>query len=283
MKVIDSIADMRAAMASQDGAAFVPTMGSLHAGHLSLLRIAARHGRPIVASLFVNRLQFGPGEDFERYPRSFERDLEMLAGAGCDLVFAPREAELYPEPQACFVQPRAALADMLEGRFRPGFFVGVCTVVLKLFNVVRPRFAVFGKKDYQQLLVVRDLVAQLALPIEILDGETVRESGGFALSSRNAYLDERERAEAPRLQSVLQGIDAAIRRGERDWARLERDAVRTLAEHGWNVDYVAIRRRADLGEPRAGDVLVALAAAKLGRTRLIDNLEIADQARRVTA
>jgi len=283
MKVIDSIADMRAAMASQDGAAFVPTMGSLHAGHLSLLRIAARHGRPIVASLFVNRLQFGPGEDFERYPRSFERDLEMLAGAGCDLVFAPREAELYPEPQACFVQPRAALADMLEGRFRPGFFVGVCTVVLKLFNVVRPRFAVFGKKDYQQLLVVRDMVAQLALPIEILDGETVRESGGFALSSRNAYLDERERAEAPRLQSVLQGIDAAIRRGERDWARLERDAVRTLAEHGWNVDYVAIRRRADLGEPRAGDVLVALAAAKLGRTRLIDNLEIADQARRVTA
>ncbi|HUY84168.1 MAG TPA: pantoate--beta-alanine ligase [Steroidobacteraceae bacterium] len=283
MKVIDSIADMRAAMASQDGAAFVPTMGSLHAGHLSLLRIAARHGRPIVASLFVNRLQFGPGEDFERYPRSFERDLEMLAGAGCDLVFAPREAELYPEPQACFVQPRAALADMLEGRFRPGFFVGVCTVVLKLFNVVRPRFAVFGKKDYQQLLVVRDMVAQLALPIEILDGETVRESGGFALSSRNAYLDERERAEAPRLQSVLQGIDAAIRRGERDWAQLERDAVRTLAEHGWNVDYVAIRRRADLGEPRAGDVLVALAAAKLGRTRLIDNLEIADQARRVTA
>ncbi len=283
MKVIDSIADMRAAMASHGGAALVPTMGNLHAGHLSLLRIAALHGRPVVASLFVTRLQFGPGEDFERYPRTFERDLELLAGVGCDFVFAPREAELYPEPQACFVQPRAALADSLEGRFRPGFFVGVCTVVLKLFNAIGPRFAVFGKKDYQQLLVVRDMVAQLALPIEILDGETVREGGGLALSSRNVYLDERERAEAPRLQAVLRDIDVAMRRGERDWSRLENDAARALAERGWNVDYVAIRRRTDLGEPRPGDALVALAAARRGRTRLIDNLEIVDQARRAGA
>ncbi len=279
MKVIERIADMRAALAPHDSAAFVPTMGNLHAGHLSLVRIAAERGRPVIASIFVNRLQFGPNDDFARYPRTFERDVELLESAGCDYVFAPTESELYPEPQVCFVHPRAALADTLEGQFRPGFFIGVCTVVLKLFNAVRPRVAVFGKKDYQQLLVVRDMVAQLALPVDILAGETVREAGGLALSSRNAYLDERERAESPRLSAVLSGVEQAIHGGSTDWARLEAAAAAELVAHGWQVDYVAVRRRADLGEPRAGTALVVLGAARLGRTRLIDNREIVDPAR----
>ena len=279
MKVIERIADLRAALAPHDSVALVPTMGNLHAGHLSLVRIAADRGRPVIASIFVNRLQFGPNDDFERYPRTFERDVELLERAGCDYVFAPTESDLYPEPQVCFVHPRAALADVLEGRFRPGFFVGVCTVVLKLFNAVRPRVAVFGKKDYQQLLVVRDMVAQLALPIDVLAGETVREAGGLALSSRNAYLDDRERAEAPRLSAVLARIERSIRAGSTDWARLEADAAADLAAHGWQVDYVTVRRCADLGEPRPGTPLVALAAAKLGSTRLIDNREIVDPAR----
>ena len=279
MKVIERIAELRAALAPGDPAAFVPTMGNLHAGHLSLVRIAAEHGGPVIASIFVNRLQFGPSDDFERYPRTFERDVELLARAGCDYVFAPTESDLYPEPQVCFVHPRAALADTLEGRFRPGFFVGVCTVVLKLFNAVRPHVAVFGKKDYQQLLVVRDMVAQLALPVRILAGETVRETGGLALSSRNVYLDPRERAEAPRLSAVLQRIEQSINAGSTDWTRLEEAAAAELAAHGWRVDYVAVRRCTDLGEPRAGSPLVALAAARLGHTRLIDNREIVDPAR----
>jgi len=279
VKVIERIADLRAALAGRDRAALVPTMGNLHAGHLSLVRIAAAQGTPVVASIFVNRLQFGPDEDFARYPRTIERDLAMLAQSGCDIVFTPREADLYPEPQACFVQPRAALADGLEGRFRPGFFVGVCTVVLKLINAVQPRSAVFGKKDYQQLLVVRDMVAQLSLPVEILAAETIRGSEGLALSSRNAYLGDTERREAPRLHAALRDIDTAARAGTRDWAALERRAEAGLAAHGWQVDYVGIRRRDNLGEPRDGIPLVALAAATLGSTRLIDNLEIADQPR----
>ena len=279
MKVIERIADLRAALEPHDSPALVPTMGNLHAGHLSLVAIAGGRGRPVVASIFVNRLQFGPQDDFDRYPRTFERDVELLESAGCDYVFAPTESDLYPQPQACFVQPRTALADTLEGRFRPGFFVGVCTVVLKLFNAVQPRVAVFGKKDYQQLLVVRDMVAQLALPVDIVAGETVREAGGLALSSRNAYLDARERAEAPRLAAVLQAVEQAIHAGSTDWPRLEADAAAELAAHGWQVDYVAVRRCADLGEPRAGEPLVALGAAKLGGTRLIDNREIVDPAR----
>lgn len=279
MKVIERIADLRAALAPHGSPALVPTMGNLHAGHLSLVAIAGERGRPVVASIFVNRLQFGPQDDFDRYPRTFERDVELLESTGCDYVFAPTESDLYPQPQACFVQPRTALADTLEGRFRPGFFVGVCTVVLKLFNAVQPRVAVFGKKDYQQLLVVRDMVAQLALPVDIVAGETVREAGGLALSSRNAYLDARERAEAPRLAAVLRGVEQAIRAGSTDWPRLEADAAAELAAHGWQVDYVAVRRCTDLGEPRAGEPLVALGAAKLGGTRLIDNREIVDPAR----
>lgn len=277
MKVIERIADLRSALAGPTRPSLVPTMGNLHAGHLSLVRIAAAHRAPVVASIFVNRLQFGPNEDFERYPRTFERDLAMLEDCGCDIVFAPRETDLFPQPQACFVQPRAALADTLEGRFRPGFFVGVCTVVLKLFNAVQPRLAVFGKKDYQQLLIVRDMVGQFALPIEVLAAETIREGEGLALSSRNSYLGDSERREAPQLSAALREIDAAIRGGERDWTLLERRAAANLSERGWQVDYVSIRRRSDLGDPREGEPLVALGAAKLGGTRLIDNLELADQ------
>ena len=274
MRVIHTIAELRQALAGTTGIAFVPTMGNLHAGHLSLIERAKAAGGPVVASIFVNRLQFAPHEDFDTYPRTLERDCELLRGAGCNFVFAPNEAELYPEPQAYTVQPPPALADMLEGHFRPGFFTGVCTVVLKLFNCVQPRFAVFGKKDYQQLMVIRRMVRQLALPIEIVAGETTRAEDGLALSSRNGYLDAEQRSEAATLSRLLKAIVDDVRRGRRDWPVLEDAALRTLEARGWKPDYVAIRRRADLGEPLTGDALVVVAAAKRGATRLIDNLEL---------
>jgi pantoate--beta-alanine ligase len=249
-------------------------MGNLHAGHLSLIERAREAGGPVVASIFVNRLQFAPHEDFATYPRTFERDCELLRGVGCNFVFAPDEAELYPEPQGYTVRPPAALADILEGHFRPGFFTGVCTVVLKLFNCVQPRVAVFGKKDYQQLMVIRQMVRQLALPIEIVAGETTRAEDGLALSSRNGYLDAAQRAEAVALSRELKGMADALRRGRRDWSALEDAAMQALTERGWRPDYVAIRRRADLAPPTRGDALVVLAAARLGATRLIDNLEL---------
>jgi pantoate--beta-alanine ligase len=200
MKIVHTIAELRAAVAAGSRApAFVPTMGNLHAGHLALVRHAREAGGPVVASIFVNRLQFAPHEDFDSYPRTLEQDAAALREAGCDLLFAPDEAELYPEPQGVKVHPDPALADVLEGAFRPGFFVGVCTVVAKLFNIVQPRLAVFGKKDYQQLMVVRQMVRQLALPVQVLGHETARAEDGLALSSRNGYLSAAERAEAPAL------------------------------------------------------------------------------------
>jgi pantoate--beta-alanine ligase len=274
MRVIHTIAELRQMLAGGTRTAFVPTMGNLHAGHLSLIERAKAAGGPVVASIFVNRLQFAPHEDFATYPRTLERDCELLRGAGCNFVFAPSEAELYPEPQAYTVQPPAALADILEGQFRPGFFTGVCTVVLKLFNCVQPRVAVFGKKDYQQLIVIRRMVAQLALPIEIAAGETTRAEDGLALSSRNGYLDAAQRGEAVALSHELEGIADALRQGRRDWPALEQAAMQSLAARGWQPDYVAIRRRADLALPASGDALVVLAAARLGATRLIDNLEL---------
>jgi len=274
MRVIHTIAELRQALAAATGTAFVPTMGNLHAGHLSLIERAKAAGGPVVASIFVNRLQFAPHEDFDTYPRTFEHDCDLLRAAGCNFVFAPDEAELYPEPQTFKVQPPAALADILEGHFRPGFFTGVCTVVLKLFNCVQPRAAVFGKKDYQQLMVIRQMVRQLALPIEIIAGETTRADDGLALSSRNGYLDAAQRAEAVALSRELKGIADALRRGQRDWPALEEAAMQSLAARGWQPDYVAIRRRADLAAPTPGDALVVAAAARLGATRLIDNLEL---------
>lgn len=276
MRVIHTVTELRQALAGHR-AAFVPTMGNLHAGHLSLVgqaRRAAAAGTPVVASIFVNRLQFAPHEDFDTYPRTLARDCELLAPAGCDIVFAPAERELYPEPQGYTVQPPAALADVLEGHFRPGFFTGVCTVVLKLFNVVQPGIAVFGKKDYQQLMVTRRMVQQLALPIEILGGETCRADDGLALSSRNGYLSPDERAEAVALSRSLRAIEAAVQAGRSDWSALEAAAMDGLRQRGWAPDYVAVRRRHDLAAPGDDAALVVLAAARLGSTRLIDNLEL---------
>ena len=278
MRIVHRIAELREALAGATGTAFVPTMGNLHEGHLSLVRRASQHGAPVVASIFVNRLQFAPHEDFNTYPRTFERDCELLAAAGCELVFAPSEADLYPEPQGYMVQPPAALADILEGHFRPGFFTGVCTVVLKLFHCVQPRVAVFGKKDYQQWRVIRRMVRQLALPIDIVAGETERAEDGLALSSRNAFLSASQREQAAGLSQCLRDIVAQTRvaqarAGRRDWAALEAEAIQTLASRGWQPDYVTVRRQADLQPPADDSALVVLAAARLGFTRLIDNLE----------
>ncbi|MGA7984971.1 MAG: pantoate--beta-alanine ligase [Burkholderiales bacterium] len=272
MRVVSDIAALR----SHTGGAplaFVPTMGNLHEGHLSLVRLARRHARRVAASIFVNRLQFAPGEDFERYPRTFASDCEKLAAEGVELVFAPDEGTLYPEPQVYVVEP-PPLANELEGRFRPRFFHGVTTVVLKLFNCVQPACAVFGKKDYQQLMIVRGMVRQFDLPIVIVAGETLREPDGLAMSSRNGYLSASERAEAPRLQRVLQHIKSRLGDGERDFDALGAEAMRTLAAAGWKPDYVEVRRQADLAAPDRGDTqLVVLGAARLGGTRLIDNVE----------
>jgi pantoate--beta-alanine ligase len=275
MQVLPRIADLRATLAQGPRPAFVPTMGNLHEGHLALVRQAKASGRPVVASIFVNRLQFGPNEDFDRYPRTFEADCALLQAEGCDYVFAPDETELYPEPQGYKVQPPAALADILEGHFRPGFFTGVCTVVLKLFNIVQPAAAYFGKKDYQQQLVIKSMVRQLALPVDVVAGETCRAADGLALSSRNGYLSPAERAEAVELHRLLDGIARAVREGRTDVALLEQEAMATLQRRGWQPDYVTIRRQADLLAPQdLWEPLVVLAAAKLGKTRLIDNLEI---------
>lgn len=282
MRVLHTLAELRAALADTPRPAFVPTMGNLHDGHLSLVRQARTlvgPGVPVVASIFVNRLQFGPNEDFDRYPRTLARDCELLEGAGCDLVFAPDEHELYPAPQTFKVVPDAALADLLEGHFRPGFFTGVCTVVMKLLQCVQPSVAVFGRKDYQQLMVIRRMVEQFAMPVRIVAGDTARADDGLALSSRNGYLSAAERAEAVQLSLALQAMQAAIRAGERDVAAIEARAMATMAARDWKPDYMTLRRRADLLAPTEADLvsgtpLVALAAAKLGATRLIDNLEV---------
>ena len=275
MRVIQTIAELRAELAGERHISLVPTMGNLHEGHLSLVRTARERKGVVVASIFVNPLQFAPHEDFAQYPRTLERDAELLLRAGCDIVFTPGVEEMYPEPQEFVVQPSAALGDALEGSFRPGFFVGVSTVVLKLFGIVQPSAAVFGKKDYQQLLVIDNLVKQFSLPIEIIAGETVREESGLALSSRNGYLSVPERIEAPYLSTCLREVAENVRAGRRDWQNMENGAVNSLTSRGWYPDYVAIRRRRDLGNPRGMEPLVALAAARLGKTRLIDNLEIA--------
>src|ERR1700677_912775 len=243
MRIADTIAELRAILTAAPPPVLVPTMGGLHQGHLSLVRIAKGLVPPVVGTIFVNRLQFAPNDDFDRSPRTPSRDIELLEAEGCDVLFAPTESEMYPEPQSYVVRPAPELTDMLEGQFRPGFFSGVCTVVLKLFNIVRPGFAVFGKKDYQQLLVIRNMVRQLALPIEVLGGETIRESDGLAMSSRNVYLSSAERAEARELQAVLRRTAEAIHSGRLDWHALQQAAIDALTTRGWTPNYVAIRRR----------------------------------------
>jgi pantoate--beta-alanine ligase len=279
MQVIHTIADLRAVLAGSTKTALVPTMGNLHEGHLALVREAALHGFPVVATIFVNRLQFLPHEDFDQYPRTLERDCQLLESAGCDIVFAPGERELYPEPQTFKVTPPSAIADLLEGEFRPGFFTGVCTVVMKLFQCVQPAVAVFGQKDYQQLMVIKAMARQFALPTEVIGAPTIRANDGLALSSRNGYLGADERAEATALPGALRAAAAALREGARDIAAVEKAQVDTLAARGWQPDYIAIRRRTDLLPPTADDLaakvpLVVLGAARVGQTRLIDNLEI---------
>ena len=275
MLIHSSIADLRAALKNRGRIVFVPTMGNLHDGHISLMQQARGLGDTVVASIFVNRLQFGPNEDFDQYPRTFQDDCARLVAAGVDVLFAPDESELYPEPQEYQLDP-PDIQNQLEGEFRPGHFRGVATVVLKLFNIVQPQVAVFGKKDYQQLMLLRNMTRQLALPIEIVGGETVRADDGLALSSRNGYLTPAERAEAPRLSRVLAKISADIKAGERDFLSLEKAARDELDSHGWCCNYIAIRRQSDLKMPLADEKnLVVLAAARLGKPRLLDNLEIA--------
>ncbi|SAK75097.1 pantoate--beta-alanine ligase [Caballeronia catudaia] len=277
MKVISSIHELRDQLRGQNRTAFVPTMGNLHEGHLSLMRLARQHGDPVVASIFVNRLQFGPNEDFDKYPRTLQDDIEKLQRENVYVLFAPTEKDMYPEPQEYRVHPPHNLGDILEGEFRPGFFTGVCTVVMKLMSCVQPRVAVFGKKDYQQLMIVRAMCNQFALPTEIIAAETVRDDDGLALSSRNRFLSAEERAEAPKLAEQLQRVRDAVLSGNRDIAALERDAMNALAERGWKPDYISVRKRSNLLPPSEADTdaaLVVVAAAKLGATRLIDNLEI---------
>ena len=279
MQVVQTITDLRAALAGRGRPAFVPTMGNLHAGHLALVRQARPLGDVLVTSIFVNRLQFLPHEDFDSYPRTLQADCKLLEAENCDIVFAPRESDFYPQPQTFQVQPDPQLADILEGHFRPGFFAGVCTVVLKLFGCVfggNPGTAVFGRKDYQQQMVIRQMVRQFALPIDIATADISRAPDGLALSSRNAYLSPEERSEAVQLGRALQALAQAALASRQPLPALERDAARALGAQGWQVDYLTVRRRTDLqapeGKPQAGQ-LVALGAARLGKTRLIDNLE----------
>ncbi len=280
MRIAHTVEELRAHLSAHQHPAFVPTMGNLHAGHLALVRQAKPLGDVTVASIFVNRLQFLPHEDFDSYPRTWERDCTLLAEAGCDVLFAPKEKVLYPEPQTYKIQPTPALADLLEGQFRPGFFVGVATVVMKLFTCVfseskGQRTALFGQKDYQQLMVIRHLVQQFALPITVVGGPTQRDADGLALSSRNGYLSPAERAEAVQLSKTLQAMAAALRAGATDIPTLEAQALDSLRARGWAPDYLTARRRSDLLAPESADEpLVVLGAARLGNTRLIDNLEV---------
>ncbi len=280
MKIAHTIADLRTQLAPYQRPAFVATMGNLHDGHIALVNQARPRGDVTVASIFVNRLQFAPHEDFDSYPRTWEADCAKLQAAGCDLLFAPREADLYPEPQTYKVHPPAELADILEGHFRPGFFTGVSTVVMKLFSCVfagKPEgIAMFGKKDYQQLMIVRRMVRQFALPLDIVPGETLRAADGLALSSRNGYLNAQERSEAVHLSMALKALGQAVQaQGLPKREALEAAAMQALAARGWKPDYLTVRRRTDLLPPENADTaLVVLGAARLGDTRLIDNLEI---------
>jgi pantoate--beta-alanine ligase len=274
MEVIKSVTELRERLKRETQVACIPTMGNIHDGHLSLVRIARGLVPVTITTIFVNRLQFGQGEDFEKYPRTFDEDCAKLKAEGNTIVWAPDEKEMYPEPQTFYVDlPK--VANKLEGRFRPGHFRGMATVVLKLFHTVRPQIAVFGKKDYQQLAIVRQMVDQFAMPIKIVPAETVRADDGLALSSRNRYLSAEERKEATRLREAILGVRDAILSGDRNFIAMEYAAGALLARHGWNVDYVVVRNQRAVLRPEPQDkALVVLGAAKLGQTRLIDNIEV---------
>ncbi len=284
MKIVQTLAQLQQVKSTLGATAFVPTMGNLHAGHIALVTRAKQTQLPVSASIFVNRLQFAPHEDFDSYPRTFDADAHQLEQAGCELLFAPKEADLYPQAQRYRVTPDPALANTLEGEFRPQFFSGVCTVVMKLFCAVQPLVAVFGKKDYQQLKVIERMVAQFSMPIQIIGFDTVREASGLAMSSRNGYLSTGERGAAGLLSDCLQQIGRAVNTAARTVnsyeaiTQLETLAMQQLRSAGWVPDYVALRTRHQLQAPSLeqwlqAEPLVVLAAAKLGSTRLIDNLE----------
>jgi pantoate--beta-alanine ligase len=274
MEIISTVAALRQRLSKEASVAFVPTMGNLHAGHLDLVRTALQQASCVVVSIFVNPLQFGANEDFGSYPRTLQEDCARLAASGVAVVFAPTEADLYPQPQQVTIEP-PPIAEELCGAFRPGHFRGVATVVLKLFNIVQPQVAVFGKKDYQQLHVVRQLVEQLNLPVKIVGAETLRAADGLALSSRNQYLSSVERTEATFLYLTLTELRQALKNGARNHVQLEEKAVSALVARGWQVDYVAIRSQLTLLAPAPMEhELVVMAAARLGKTRLIDNVEV---------
>ena len=275
MKIIHTIQELRDWRREAGSVAFVPTMGNLHEGHLALVREAAKRADKVVVSIFVNRLQFGQGEDFDRYPRTLEQDAAKLAGEGVAVLFAPSEQELYPNVAQQYNVEPPNLQNELCGAFRPGHFRGVATVVAKLFNIVEPDYACFGKKDYQQLVILQGMAADLNFRVEIVPVDIGRAADGLALSSRNQYLSEAERKQAPQLYRELQAIARAVENGNRDYAALEQQAATNLKQAGWQVDYVEIRHAGNLQVAHVGDSeLVVLAAARLGNTRLIDNIEI---------
>ena len=275
MKIIHTIQELRDWRHEAGSVAFVPTMGNLHEGHLALVREAAKRADQVVVSIFVNRLQFGQGEDFDRYPRTLEQDAAKLAGEGVAVLFAPSEQELYPNVAQQYNVEPPNLQNELCGAFRPGHFRGVATVVAKLFNIVEPDYACFGKKDYQQLVILQGMAADLNFGVEIVPVDIGRAADGLALSSRNQYLSEAERKQAPQLYRELQAIARAVENGNRNYAALEQQAAANLKQAGWQVDYVEIRHAGNLQVAHVGDgELVVLAAARLGNTRLIDNVEI---------
>lgn len=280
MRTVTTVGDVRAQVrewrAQRQRIALVPTMGNLHAGHISLLDLARQRGERVVVSIFVNPLQFGPGEDYGHYPRTPDEDSRMLIDAGCDLLFAPSVDELYPEggSQRTLVSVRG-LDNILDGEFRPGHFDGVATVVAKLFGVVAPDVAVFGEKDFQQFMVIQLMTRDLAIPVEVVGAPTVRAPDGLALSSRNRYLDATQRAQAPAIYQALSEAVASIGRGARNFAAIEQAGGAMLARSGMEVDYFSVRNALDLGQPDADTRdFVVLTAARLGSARLIDNLRV---------
>jgi pantoate--beta-alanine ligase len=290
MQIIQTVVELRAALKTQSNIGFVPTMGNLHAGHIALVTQAKQHAAHIpksciVASIFVNPLQFSPNEDLANYPRTLEADYEKLKLAGCDIVFTPSVAEIYPNfdgkslNQSMTIDP-PPIANVLCGATRLSHFAGVATVVMKLFNIVQPQVAVFGKKDFQQLFIIKEMVKQFNLPIEIIAGETIREANGLAMSSRNGYLTDAQRASASQLNNALQSIVNQAKSGNKDFVQLEQQATEALTKQGWDVDYISIRSSATLQPASQSDKdLIVLGAAKItnktaGKTRLIDNIEL---------
>lgn len=281
MQIIHTVAELRNALQSKTGVALVPTMGNLHAGHIHLATLAKQHAQCVVVSIFVNPLQFGANEDLASYPRTLDADCEKLEAAGVDIVFAPNVQEMYPDFNAAtndlgqtMMISAPPIAKALCGASRPGHFDGVATVVMKLFNIVMPQTAVFGRKDFQQLFIIRELVRQFNLPIEIIAGETVREASGLAMSSRNGYLTPEQKSDASMLHTCLKEIVASVQQGCVDYAALEQVTAQTLDNNGWLTDYISVRSAHTLLPATQEDsALVVLAAAKIGNTRLIDNIE----------